>query len=691
MAIPESLKTAFSKGDFDSVESAWIERMDEAIDDLDFFVGCGRALVGQGQEEMAKMLFRLLEDELIDSDRNRTWMHLLRRTGSMFHQPRALQEAAVDCLRALHGSHGRFDDLLRVAGLKKNIKRDADLWRRVGNLLSLLDFDVGTFVTMEGQGVGRILDTNTDLETFRIEFPATDAMNVGFRAAAKMLTAIPENSLRYRLVTEPEAAQQVIDDEPHLLLEEVLREAEAAMSGADIKKALAGVLPSKQWNRWWNAARKHPQVVSDSQKRNSYRWAASDEHAEEALLSRFQRADLDGKLRVLTEARDRPEVLDEVTTALREGILENGAADPVEVAVTWVRLRRVNDEMAGDVPAILAEAESRDLAAILARIEPQTDRRTAYELLTAEREDWQQVVEALLEVEAQPRLAGELVNALPAETREQALLEVVRRANKSPAAFVWIAEQSADNEDLRAVLQPVLLLRKLINARSQDAFTDFRPRLAAMFRSGGVVPRLLAELDEEQATQVYRFIDDSRLVAAEKAGLTTALETRFPALRQSTAIGLYALRGSIERRREELRHLKEEEIPANRKAVEEAAALGDLRENFEYKSARERQEYLSARVARLEAELAQVQPLDLTQAGDDEVRIGSVVTLSGDPELRFTVLGPWESEPDDGIISYESELGSDLLGKRQGDRIIAGGEEREVRAIGIYSPDEGTA
>lgn len=687
MAIPESLKSAFSKNDFDAVESAWIERVDEAIDDLDFFIGTGRVLVGQGQEEMARMLFRLLEEELIDTDRHQTRMRLLREAGSIFRQPRPLQEAAVDCLRAIHGDHGRFDDLLRVAGLKKNIKRDTDLWRRVDNLLSLLDFDVGTIVTMDGQGAGRILDTNTDLETFRIEFPATDAMNVGFRAAAKMLTAIPEDSLRYRLVTEPEAARQVLDDEPHLLLKEVLVDAGGPMSGADIKKALAGVLPPKRWNRWWSAARKYPQVVSDAQKRNSYRWAESDEHAEEALLSRFDRADLDGKLRVLTEVRERPEALEEVVAGLRREVLENDSADPVDIAMTWVRLLRADDDIADSVPAALTEAAADELAAILAQIEPQTDRRTAYELLSERRQDWPQVVASLLELEPRPRLAGDLLNARPGEDRDQAVTNVIRRANKSPAAFVWVAEQAAEDAELRG-LRPVLLLRKLINARSQDAFADLRSRLAAMFQSGGVVPRLLAELDEGQAAQAYQLVKDSRLVAAEKTGLTTALETRFPHLRESATTGLYALRASIERRREELRRLKEEEIPANRKAVEEAAALGDLRENFEYKSARERQEYLSARVAQLEAELARVQPLDLSQAGDNAVRIGSVVTLSGEPELYFTILGPWESEPDDGIISYESELGSDLLGKEVGDRVVAGGEEREVRSIEVYGSSE---
>ena len=688
MAIPESLKSAFDKADFDEVESAWIERVDEAPEDIEFFVGTGRALVGQGQEEAAKMLFRLLEDELADNGCTEAQMALLRRAGSIFHQPRTLQEAAIDCLRALHGDHGRFDDMLRVAGLKRNIDRDSDLWRRVDNLLSLLEFDVGTIVSMDGQGIGRILDTNVDLETFRIEFPATSAMNVGFRAAAKMLTPIPADSLRYRLVTDPDGSHELIRTEPQALLQEVLQEAAGAMSGAEIRKALAGVLPEKEWSKWWAAARKHPQVVSDAQKRNSYRWADSDEDAAEALLRRFQRADLEGRLRVLTEVKDRAEVRDQVAEILRQEVLDAEGVDPVEVATTWVRLRRTVDQSSDlELPPALAEASEEDLATILSRVEPLTDRRSAYELASTALSDWAQVVDHLLRLESEPRLAGDLIGELEESERAQAVGEIVRRANKAPAAFVWVAENYANGAPTDRV-QPTLLLRKLVNSRSQDAFVNFRPQLATMFESGGVVPRLLAELDENDASQVYGIIRDSRLAAAERDGLLTALETRFPDLREQTTAGLYALRGSIDRRREELRQLKEEEIPANRKAVEEAAALGDLRENFEYKSARARQEYLSGRVAQLEAELASVQPLDLSQAGDSEVRLGNTVVLSGDPEVSITILGPWESEPDDGVISYQSELGSSLLGKVVGDRVVAAGMEREVRAISVYSPDD---
>lgn len=687
MAIPESLKTAFDKGDFDAVESAWLERVDDAPEDLDFFIGSGRTLIGQGQEDLAKMLFRLLEEEIADDDNHRLRLKLLRRSGALFHSPKFLQAAVVESLRATHGGHGRFDDLLRIVGLNRAIERESDLWRRVDNLLSLLDFDTGTIVTMDGHGVGEILDINTELESFRVKFPSAPPMNVGFRAAAKLMTAIPADSLRHRLVVEPEAASEVLENEPHRLLRELLEASGRAMSGAEIKKALHGVLPQDRWTAWWAAARKHPQVVTDAQKPNSYRWADSGEEAREVLLARYRRSDLAGRLRVLGEVKNRPQLLSEVVERLRAEVLDDPTSTPEDIALTWVNLHRIHGgDRVGQAPVQLLQSDARELAETLIQVEPASDRQTAYELLAEQRADWPEVVQGLLNRESEPRLAGALLDQLAAEDRTSALVDAIRKSSGAPALFVWVAEAAAEDARMRR-LHPVSLLRSLIRARSKDGFESFRPRLTAMFESGGTVPRLLAELDEEQAAEAYAVIQRARIADTEREGLVASLETRFPGLRQEQRAGLYALRASIDSRREELRLLKEEEIPANRKAVEEAAALGDLRENFEYKSARERQEYLSSRVAQLEADLARVHPLDLNHVDKNEIRIGSKVVLSGDPEVVYTILGPWESDPGAGVISYQSDLGRALLGKVIGDRVAVGDREREVLAIGVYSDD----
>jgi len=128
------------------------------------------------------------------------------------------------------------------------------------------------------------------------------------------------------------------------------------------------------------------------------------------------------------------------------------------------------------------------------------------------------------------------------------------------------------------------------------------------------------------------------------------------------------------------------EIPANRKAIEEARALGDLRENFEYKSARQRHEYLAARAATLERDLNRARPLDPKKIDTSEVRIGTRLALASGTEKRdLTILGPWESSPEDGILSYESELGSSLLGKKPGDSIELDDKSWTIEGIAPFA------
>src|SRR6185436_11628592 len=99
---------------------------------------------------------------------------------------------------------------------------------------------------------------------------------------------------------------------------------------------------------------------------------------------------------------------------------------------------------------------------------------------------------------------------------------------------------------------------------------------------------------------------------------------------------------------QELHHILAVEIPANRKAIEEARAMGDLRENFEYKSARQRHEYLNARAAALNSDLSRVRLIEIAGMDTSEVRIGTRVQLGdGSGRRTLTILGPWESRPEE--------------------------------------------
>ena len=110
--------------------------------------------------------------------------------------------------------------------------------------------------------------------------------------------------------------------------------------------------------------------------------------------------------------------------------------------------------------------------------------------------------------------------------------------------------------------------------------------------------------------------------------------------------------------------------------------MGDLRENFEYKAARARAEYLSARVGELASEISRVQVLNPEQVDTSVVRVGTKVALAnGDERREVTILGPWESAPEHGVYSNQSDVAKALLGHATGDLVTFMGNDYQIDSI----------
>ena len=108
--------------------------------------------------------------------------------------------------------------------------------------------------------------------------------------------------------------------------------------------------------------------------------------------------------------------------------------------------------------------------------------------------------------------------------------------------------------------------------------------------------------------------------------------------------------------------------------------MGDLRENAEYKAARERQTQLNAKVTRLQDEIDRAQIFDPTTVTTARVSFGTTVKLLNVKENKtetYTILGPWESDPENQIISYMSPLGNAILNSKVGDKLDFEINERE--------------
>lgn len=131
-------------------------------------------------------------------------------------------------------------------------------------------------------------------------------------------------------------------------------------------------------------------------------------------------------------------------------------------------------------------------------------------------------------------------------------------------------------------------------------------------------------------------------------------------------------REGLERLKKELGHIKRVERPGNVKAIEEARAHGDLSENAEYHAAKEKQSFLEGRIAELEDVISRAEVIDIDDSDSDRVVFGKTVLICNivtDEEIRYQLLGPYESEPEKGRISVHSPLGQALIGREVGDEV----------------------
>jgi transcription elongation GreA/GreB family factor len=380
---------------------------------------------------------------------------------------------------------------------------------------------------------------------------------------------------------------------------------------------------------------------------------------------------------------------------VREGE-QAAAVDPGLAFEVWVALERAGQAPpdAPFAPPALVDAPRRRVDALLAGIGDRALRERALELVRVRRDDWREVYFDRLGKEDDPRVLDLIADALQAEAGgepprdlDRLLDGVVAQPHRQPPLFVWLAERAAADVHLRS-RNPLRLLQQILSASNREELNPYRQRLKVLAEAGGTLPRLLPELTEDQASAARDAVHRAALLEVyQREALARALEIRFPALRDDRPGGthvLHALPASIAAKHAELDHLTRVELPANRKAIQEARAMGDLRENFEYKAARQRHEVLSALATRLHGDLSRARPLDLSTVDPSQVRVGTVVRLAtAGGDRTVTLLGPWESDPERGVISYESELGQSLLGKAVGDAVEVEGKPATVQAIAV--------
>ena len=147
--------------------------------------------------------------------------------------------------------------------------------------------------------------------------------------------------------------------------------------------------------------------------------------------------------------------------------------------------------------------------------------------------------------------------------------------------------------------------------------------------------------------------------------------------------------GGLKKLQQELRRLKTVERPEVIKLIEYARSLGDLSENAEYETAKDRQSFVEGRIQELESRISRAEVIDPAElTNKDRVTFGIKVTLEDldtGETVSYQLVGADESEPENGLISITSPIGRALIGKEVDDDVVvqAPGGRREFVVLEI--------
>ncbi len=152
-------------------------------------------------------------------------------------------------------------------------------------------------------------------------------------------------------------------------------------------------------------------------------------------------------------------------------------------------------------------------------------------------------------------------------------------------------------------------------------------------------------------------------------------------------------KNGFEKLKKDLEHLKTVALPENIRDIEAARAHGDITENAEYAAAKERQAFIHGKMQELENNLALSQIIEVKDLNSDKVVFGSTVTIediSDGKSIQYQLVGPFESDINQNMISVTSPIGKALIGKRMGDEVSVKtpGGIREFEIVNISCREE---
>jgi len=548
-------------------------------------------------------------------------------------------------------------------------------------------------------GFGQIRAVDTVFARFTIDFDNKPGHTMDLSFAAESLQPIPKDHILARKASDLPGLQQMAAASPIALVQLVLTSYGGKATVDQIQQALVPAIVTADWKRWWEAAKR--QLKKDGhfqvplKKTEPVIYQEQEVSLQDRLLEEFRAAKgLKARIGVVLELlrsahdlTDKQAAAAEIIAALNAEIVNYQRNQPA-VALEGIFARDDVREMAG-LPPGADELQAGgiwlpgvQLGPLLEQLPAAKHRRALESFKAANAEHWHEaLLLALNNVSAKlcRELAGLLIQEGCLAQLKENLARLISQHTASSELLLWLARDR--NDSFADILGPEVF-RAMLTAMERDQFNERRSNRLRdyILEDQELLVELIGSADLEvikdltRALQLSASFDDM-----DKRSLLARIVKSYPAIKSLISgdqtkqeTGLLVSWSSLERRKNEYHELVEKKIPANSKEIALARSYGDLRENHEYKAAKEMQKLLMRQKAELEVQLVRARGTDFSNPRADVAGVGTVVRATNLATLQseqFTILGAWDSDPEKAIVSYLSPVAQSLLGHKVGDEV----------------------
>lgn len=693
----------------DSVETEEFVQLLKTIKSSDFAKPFGRYI------EMALPLWKTIADERESYEVLKHLIDLQTTNTPLF------ADLSLEAIKKHYGQQNETSERLRLIGLRNRESFQGAL----SNYDLLAHLGKGKFVFhYGGWGTGEIFEVSAVREQMAVEFEnVAGRKHITFANAFKTLIPLPNDHFLARRFSDPDLLEKEARENPIAIVKKLLQDL-GPKTAAEIKDELCElVIPDADWAKWWQGVRsrlkKDTMVDTPEGLKEPFRLRKS-EVSHEALIKHSIHENKNADEIIQNSynfIRDQPAALkkQDIKEPLKAKLLSLLDDPSLNISNELQILILLSEHFGVSVPnrsigKSLESLKDKDIEAIIHQIQIVALKKRVLMLVREKRKDWPSIFLNLLTTLPQSTLRDYILKELNQGENKKALVnklnELLNHPAQYPELFFWYFQKVvgkdkeeipfADKNGESQFFESFFILFNALESKPEH-----RELLKKMYnlltgQRYAMVRRIIEGTSLDFIKEFLLLVSKCQTLSDHDIKILRSLaEVVHPSLAPSKkrkgAHGdnniIWTTEEGYLKTQERARQIGTQEIVENAREIEAARALGDLRENGEYKSALERRSRLQGELKMLSDQLHRARLITRDDISRSEIGVGNVVDLQ---ELKshtmntYSILGPWDANVDAHILSSESKFAQAMHGLKVGDTFQFRDEEYKVLNIKSY-------